>query len=218
MTKRSTVALVFRGAAVIAALVPLFTAASCYAAPQAAAPAPQAAAQPAKRIALAGVPNFGQVTPTLYRGGQPYPEGYVQLKELGIEVVVNFRNEPEEIETERRAVEALGLGYISIPWSGRHNPTSEQVADFLTLLRDNPRKKIFAHCHHGADRTGVMIAAYRIALQNWTPPEARAEMEAFHYHHFWLPHLQKYVEGFPQRLAGDPRLRALQPVAPPASP
>src|SRR5579859_6974891 len=37
-------------------------------------PAPAVERSGAKRLPLKGVPDFGEVTPTLYRGGQPRPE------------------------------------------------------------------------------------------------------------------------------------------------
>src|SRR5712692_1138285 len=147
-------------------------------------------------LAPAGVSNFGEVTPLLFRGGQPSQEGFQALKKLGVEIVVNFREEHDLIEAERHHVEPLGIRYVSIPWNSWHSPNDQQVAEFLTLLRANPQKKIFVHCHHGADRTSVMVAAYRIAAQNWTPQQAIAEMELFHFHSFWLHHLKSYVEDF----------------------
>ena len=172
----------------------------------------QTQAGQAQELALPGVPNFGRVTPNLYRGAQPSDTGFQELKKLGVEIVVNFRNERGEIEAERRNVERLGLRYVSIPWSASHNPTSQQVADFLEVLQANPESKIFVHCHRGADRTGTMVAAYRIAEQRWTPPQAIQEMRAYHYHHFWWPNLQRYVEDFPRLLATDPKLRAFAPA------
>ncbi len=163
-------------------------------------------AQPPK-LSLDGVPNHGLVTPVLYRGGQPEQRAYAELKNLGIETVVNFRHEAGVIEKERKAVEALGMRFVSIPWSPWHDPTAEQVAEFLELLRAHPKQKVFAHCHYGSDRTGVMVAAYRIAADHWTPEKALEEMNAYHYHHFFYPHLKSYVEGFPKQLAEDPRLR-----------
>ncbi len=59
-------------------------------------------------------------------------------------------------------------------------------------------------------RTGVMVALFRIALENWTPEQAIAEMRAFHFHRFLFPHLKHYVEGFPEELATEPNLRALR--------
>jgi protein tyrosine/serine phosphatase len=49
----------------------------------------------------------------------------------------------------------------------------------LTLLRENPGKKVFVHWRLGHDRTGMMIAAYRMAEQGWTAKEAKKEMEAY---------------------------------------
>ena len=169
-------------------------------------------------LAPAGVSNFGEVTPLLYRGGQPSEEGFQALKKLGVEIAVNFRDERDLIEAERRQVEPLGIRYVSIPWNSWHPPDDQQVAEFLALLRANPQKKIFVHCHHGADRTSVMVAAYRIAAQNWTPQQAIAEMELFHFHSFWLHHLKSYVEDFPRLLAADPSLRALHPAAQTSAP
>lgn len=178
------------------------------AAPQAIAPS---SAERAHKLELKGVPNFGRVAPTLYRGGQPSPASFAELQKLGIDIVVNFR-EGGEIERERRQAQALGLRFVSIPWSGLRTPTNQQLAEFLELLRANPEKKVFVHCQHGSDRTGVMVAAYRIAVQHWTSAQAIQEMKAFRYHAFWLPHLKRYVENLPQLLAADPNLRALQPA------
>ncbi len=111
-----------------------------------------------------------------HSAGQPSEEGFQALKKLGVEIAVNFRDERDLIEAERRQVEPLGIRYVSIPWNSWHPPDDQQVAEFLALLRANPQKKIFVHCHHGADRTSVMVAAYRIAAQNWTPQQAIAEM------------------------------------------
>jgi protein tyrosine/serine phosphatase len=167
----------------------------------------------ARKLSLPGLPNLGQVTEMLYRGGQPTEEGYRELKKLGIQIIVNFRNEKENIEAERREVEALGMRYVSIPWSGWHKPTNHQVARFLTLLRANREKKIFAHCHHGSERTGVMVAAFRMAMQDWTPQQVLEEMKEFHFHHFWFRHLRSYVEDFPRQFEADTNFRALQPAA-----
>ncbi len=198
--------------ATLALLAAIPLGASSSLAPQQAAPAAVPAAQ-ARKGELAGVPNFGRVTATLYRGGQPSAEGFQELKKLGIEIVVNFRNEHDEIAGERREVAALGLRYVSIPWSSWHRPDDRQVAEFLLLLRANVDKKVFVHCHHGADRTGVMVAAFRIAFEHWTPAQALAEMGEFHFHRFWYPHLKSYVEELPQELLANPQFHGLQPAA-----
>jgi protein tyrosine phosphatase (PTP) superfamily phosphohydrolase (DUF442 family) len=163
---------------------------------------------------LPGLPNFGFVTDTFYRGGQPTVEGYGSLRRLGVQIVVDFRRHAAGIEAERRTVEALGMQFVNIPWRVRDLPESKQVAQFLRIVQTNPDKKIFAHCEYGRERTGVMVAALRMAMQHWTPAQAHGEMSAFGFrddwHHFWNFHLEEYVEHFPQQLATDPELRGLQ--------
>jgi len=154
------------------------------------------------------LPNFGRVTDTLYRGAQPAPDGFRVLKARGVGMVVNFRDDRREIAAERRLVESLEIKYVSIPWNARDDPSTAQVVQFLDLVRANPNTKIFVHCRRGADRTGVMIAAYRIAVEHEPATEAVSEMRQFHYDWFWHPHLKRYVESLPGLLHKDPQLRA----------
>jgi protein tyrosine/serine phosphatase len=202
---------VFFAAALLAGALSL-SAAHVLAALQVASPATATSAAPAQKLKLDGLPNFGRVTPTLYRGGQPAAAGYQQLKTLGIEIVVNLREASEGTAAERARVAALGMRYVSLPWRPGARPDSSQVAEFLKLVRDNASKKVFVHCRRGAERTGVMIAAYRIAFKRWTPEQALAEMEAFGFHGFWFRAMKKYVANFPRELATHPELRALQPA------
>ena len=152
---------------------------------------------------LHGISNFGQVTPMLFRGGQPTTEGYRELKQMGIDTVVSFRHEKGENTLERRAVEALGMRFISLPWHAWNDPTDQQVRQFFALLGSSPNSKVYVHCQQGCDRTGAMVALYRVAVDHWCPASAVTEMKAYHYHHFWFPRLETYVENFPQRLAND---------------
>jgi protein tyrosine/serine phosphatase len=168
---------------------------------------PSAAQTPAKKQSLPSLHNFGQVTDTLFRGAQPSESGYVELKKQGVEIVVSFREDPAQIAAERRAVEALGMRFVSIPWPSFDSPRNSQVAEFLELLRANPGKNVFAHCRRGAERTGVMVAAFRIAAEKWTPQQALNEMETFGFRGFWFHHLKTYVRKFPGLLQSDPTLR-----------
>jgi len=155
-----------------------------------------------------GVKNFAPVTEMLYRGAQPSSTGFSALHHLGVGIVVNFRNEAQETSAEQREVESLGMKYVGIPWSGRDNPSDAQVVQFLDLVRANPQTKIFVHCQRGADRTGTMVAAYRIAVQHQAVKDAVAEMHSFHYDHFFLPQLERYVVSLPRVLHDDPLFAA----------
>jgi protein tyrosine phosphatase (PTP) superfamily phosphohydrolase (DUF442 family) len=154
----------------------------------------------ARKATLAGVPNFGEVSPTLYRGGRPSEAGFERLAELGVKIVVDVRGGPSKGELKQ--VTKLGMQYVSIPWRCFH-PQDQRIARFLAVLHKNRGKKIFVHCRLGDDRTGLMIATYRMAEEGWTAEEAMREMKAygFSWAHRYLicPGLASYVAKFPQR-------------------
>jgi protein tyrosine phosphatase (PTP) superfamily phosphohydrolase (DUF442 family) len=161
----------------------------------------------AQKLSLEGVPVFAQVTPTLYRGAQPTEEGFRNLARMGVKIVVDQRGS----RSEREQVTKLGMQYVAIPW---HCPFPEDTvfARFLKLLRDNPDTKVFVHCLSGQDRTGMQIAAYRMAEQGWSAQEAKQEMQAFGFSriHSWrCPSLSSYEERFPQRFTESPAFQDL---------
>ncbi len=158
----------------------------------------------AARLELPGVPNLGRASDTLLRGGQPTAEGLRRLSTLGVAIVVDLRASEREVAAERREVEALGMRFVSIPMSGVWTPRHAEVAEFLALLRHNPGRVVFVHCRRGAERTGIMVAAYRMAAQGWTPDQALDEMAAFRFRSVFYPHFVRYVRTFPEAYRGDP--------------
>jgi protein tyrosine phosphatase (PTP) superfamily phosphohydrolase (DUF442 family) len=144
-----------------------------------------------------GVGGFTEVTPHLYRGGQPSQKGLESLAKMGIDIVVDGRLTGDK--KEGKAVTKLGMQFVPIPWHCLY-PRDEVFARFLALVRDNPDKKIFVHCRYGDDRTGMMIAAYRMAMQGWTWQQARKEMDEFGFHHKVCASLLLYEKEFPERL------------------
>jgi protein-tyrosine phosphatase len=154
-----------------------------------------------ERLSIRGVENAGKISDSLYRGAQPRGEGYAELKKLGISIVVDLRNsKPLKSEggatREQVKVEAAGMHYVEIPTSAFFGPTEMQVAKFLQLLHDNQNQKIFVHCYFGDDRTGTMVATYRIAMDHWTSDEAYNEMRAYHFHKHLIM-MGHFVKVFP---------------------
>jgi protein-tyrosine phosphatase len=154
-----------------------------------------------ERLSIHGVENAGKISDFLYRGAQPRGDGYAELKKLGISIVVDLRNskpiKSANGETrEQVRVEAAGMRYVEIPTSAFFGPTEVQVAKFLQLLHDNPNQKIFVHCYFGDDRTGTMVATYRIAMDKWTSDEAYNEMRAYHFHKHLIA-MGHFVKVFP---------------------
>ncbi len=150
------------------------------------------------RTSVHGIPRFGEVTPFLYRGGQPTESGFEGLAKMGIDIVVDTRGSRRE---ERDMVTKLGMRYVPIPWHCPF-PKNKTFARFLALLRENPGKKVFVHCRLGNDRTGMMIASYRMAEQGWTAKRAKKEMQAYGFsatHHLICPGLSGYESDFPEK-------------------
>lgn len=158
-----------------------------------------------------GLPNFGEVTPKLYRGGQPGADGLDALKKMGVSIVVDMRS--SKSDHEKIAVTKLGMEYVSIPWHCPF-PRDETFAKFLKLMHENADKKVFVHCRLGDDRTGMAIAAYRMGIEGWSADDAMKEMELFGFtgvHHAICPGLATYERGFPKALRTSPAFAEFPP-------
>jgi tyrosine-protein phosphatase SIW14 len=112
----------------------------------------------------------------VYRAKQPNRGDFVGLKHMGIKTVLDLRGGMIHAAKERKWVEAAGMQYVGIRLSGLLPPKEQQMAKILALLQDPARGPVLVHCRRGDDRTGVVIACYRIAHDRWT--NARALEEA----------------------------------------
>ncbi len=176
--------------------------------------APPSFGAPAEKLNLPGVPRAGKISEVLFRGAQPSAQGLAELKKLGITTIVNLRGNRGPVALERRQAESLGMRFIDIPVLGWSAPTNAQVAQFLKLFQDDSQQKVFVHCHYGEDRSGVMVAAYRIARQNWTADQAVAEMVSFGFHYHLYPGMQSYVRKFPSSFSSESVFAPLRSAKP----
>jgi|SRR5579871_715733 len=123
----------------------------------------------------AGVPNFHRVNETVYRGAQPTPEGFQNLAKLGVKTVIDLREAGTLADAEKQVVEKLGMHFVSIPMRGMHEPTADQITKVLALFNNNAAGPVFVHCRRGADRTGTVVACYRISHDHWDNQKALTE-------------------------------------------
>lgn len=130
-----------------------------------------------------GLPNLFRVDGGLYRGAQPEVEGYGGLRSLGVRTVVNLRSGDD---AECAACARNGLEYVNIPCHA-FNAEQEKAVAFLRVAADPARRPVFVHCKHGADRTGMMVALYRVVVQGWSKEEAIREMKegGYGFHRIW---------------------------------
>jgi tyrosine-protein phosphatase SIW14 len=121
-----------------------------------------------------GITNFGRVNEFIFRGAQPDGPAVGHLKSLGVKSIINLRVTDENTKSEGLQALANGLVYTNVPLAGLGRPTDEQVAKILALIDTLP-KPVYVHCKHGCDRTGTVIACYRISHDHWTTDNALDE-------------------------------------------
>jgi protein tyrosine/serine phosphatase len=127
----------------------------------------------------AGLSNFHMVNDHVYRGAQPTDEGFRSLSKMGIKTVVDLRQTDGRSAAEKHTVEANGMRYVNIPMLGMHTPNPGDVARVLALFEDKNAGPVFVHCRRGADRTGTVVACYRIAHDRWENHKALGEAKSF---------------------------------------
>ena len=144
---------------------------------------------------VGGIRNFYQVDEHVYRGAQPTAEGFRYLAKLGVKTVLDLREPGERSAEEAQLVTALGMHYVNIPMTGLTAPTAAETKRILALLEDPKSGGVFVHCMRGADRTGAVIAAYRIEYHHWDNPRALKEAMSCGMSFFQLPR-QSYIRNF----------------------
>jgi protein tyrosine/serine phosphatase len=128
------------------------------------------------------IPNLYQVNDWMYRGGQPDLEGFQALQSMGIKTIISFRWIAEIKSKERVLADQLGFNYFTIPLGYCVYPSKKQVEQFFSIV-DNPAlRPLFVHCKYGSDRTGLMVAYFRMAREGWSADRAYEEMRNSGFH------------------------------------
>jgi len=148
---------------------------------------------------MSGLPNLFCVTPGLYRSAQPSSDGLLYLSEARpllpdappVKTVLSLRafdDEDEELLGRSPLVRTEGISFKA--W----HPEDEDVVKFLRIATTPELQPLLVHCKHGSDRTGMMIAIYRIAVQGWEKEAAVDEMTngGYGFHALWQ-NLPAYV-------------------------
>src|SRR5436190_5195888 len=145
-----------------------------------------------------GIKNFYQVDEHVYRGAQPTDEGFKYLAKIGVQTVIDLRETDERSRSEEIVVRATGMKYVNIPMTGLTPPTEAEITRILEILEDNTTGGVFVHCKRGADRTGVVIASYRIDHHHWNNARALSEAKACGMRFLQFPR-QSYIRAFAAR-------------------
>jgi len=139
-------------------------------------------------VSARSVPNLWRVEPDLYRSARPESAGFQELEKLGVKAVLDVESPADEA-----AARGTSLKLYHVPMSA-FGLQDESVLAAMRILSDPANRPIVIHCQHGADRTGAMMALYRVVVEGWSKDDAIKEMNAGGYHHSsWFSNLDRYV-------------------------
>lgn len=173
-----------------------------------------------------GIKNFHQLNQHVYRGGQPTDEGFQYLAQIGVKTVIDLREADPRSKEEEGMVSKAGMKYVNVPMTGLIPPTDTEITKILALLEDETGGPVFVHCKRGADRTGAVIASYRIDHDHWDNDKALKEAKEMGMSSFQFPR-KSYIRDFQARTnaqvvkvadatAAPAAVDALTPAAAPA--
>lgn len=129
------------------------------------------------------------------------------LVEHGIQVIVDMEpDDPHDLDEQAEARIAKQLGIrkvdlLTLDGSGRGDPT-----DYVKALREMVQAKrtgtpILVHCAAGTQRTGTVVALYRMLFQEWDGPRAYAEYMSFRRNRPDRGHISAYLDRHTQAIA-----------------
>ena len=136
------------------------------------------------------VGNLYRIEDGFFRGAQPTVAGFQDLeKNLGVRCVLDLAGGPGDIHLVPEG--SIKLFHVPMSAWGLHD---DLVLQALRIMVDPANRPLMVHCQHGADRTGALVALYRVVVQGWSKEKAVLEMNQGGYHHnaLWR-NLDRYV-------------------------
>ena len=148
----------------------------------------------------AELPRFKQVSERLYRGAQPRDGGLSRLRDLGINTVINLRGTSARTRAQEAEARALGLNYYNVALPNWGRPQDARVRRILEIIAAPENGRVFVHCRTGVDRTGMIVAMFRMTHDGSSAHDALAEADrnGMRRTQFWM---RDYAEDYGDRMA-----------------
>lgn len=115
--------------------------------------------------------NLHQMTPTLYRSALPDGRALPLLQKLKIVTVINFLP-----ESDTQWLQSSDIKQVQLSYRTNHVDDADVLAAIRAIQAAEADGPVLMHCKHGADRTGLMAAMYRVVVQGWSKEDALNEM------------------------------------------
>jgi len=125
----------------------------------------------------------------VYRSAQLSRNALIrQIEKHGVKSILNLRGAAtgsgwydEEVRVSKR----MGVTRYDIDLSAARKVSPERLEEIIALIKNAP-KPILIHCNGGADRTGLVSAAWKLAAEHEPPDSARRQLSIIFGH---FPHL-----------------------------
>lgn len=127
-----------------------------------------------------------------------------QLRHEKVTTVLNLERGWFEVlhgrlNEEFRCAVNRGMTPVHLELRDLRSPDMNDLLAALSILRDARYGKVYFHCLHGVDRTGMLRAMYRVLEQRWLIHDALGEMMRLGFHKFpylligWDKRLTKFL-------------------------
>ncbi len=151
------------------------------------------------KVSEKDLPNFAQVKEKFYRGGQPSEDGVKELAKMGVKTIIDLRGEDKLSEKEAVWAKNAGVKFVSVNLSNWFKPKTADIEEIIKQIDAAENQPVFVHCKRGADRTGTVVAIYRISHDNYTAKKATDEAKKydFGWWQFWMKdYINDYYKDF----------------------
>ena len=157
--------------------------------------------------------NFDKVDDGLYRISLPEIDDIYYIHDkYKIKTIIDFIDTTTKTKEDEHAKE-LGIEYIHLPWraylpdSIRKNYYITIIDKFLEIVTKNENKPILVHCFHGRERTGLLVAIYKMIVHNYDYKEALQDMTNYGFKPWKHYDLKLYLKYFDKKHKNNYRLK-----------
>ena len=144
----------------------------------------------ARPIMSSQLDNFYKVDDHLFRSSQPGRNDVDELKQLGITSVLNLRN----YHSDDDEFNGSSINLLRVPMNAGE-VSEAQITEALKAIQQS-EGPVLVHCWHGSDRTGAVVAAYRMVMLNWPKQAAIEEFKlgGYGYHESFYRNLETLLQ------------------------
>ena len=153
------------------------------------------AANAQKAVESEGLPNFAEVNAKLYRGGQPTENGVKELARRGVKTIIDLRGDDKNAQKEKGWASGAGIKFVTVNLSNWFKPNTADIENIVKQIDAADNQPVFVHCKRGADRTGTVIAVYRISHDNFTAKQATDEAKKYDLG-WWQFRMKDYINDY----------------------